>query len=555
MKLIFNLRKQPQKSIILLAQLTIVLYYLPYFVLGENSNILIHDNLDSNVTFIKILLDNNAGFSFPSKVINQVFDGVPRYTIYPLYQIPLVIFKIFGVYFGYVINKLFISFIGFWGMFLLLRKHFLPYSNLNTQYISVGVSLIFSLLPFWSYSATVLGLPFVLFTFLNLRNNNKRFYNYLVILLFAFYSSLVSSGIFFLVIMTVIFVFDVIKSRIINMPFFFGLVLLSFSYILSHFPLVYGFLYNSTETHRFEFYKESIGFKTAILKSKFLFLEGQYHAHSLHKYFALPVSLILVVFYKSFNKPIKLIFVFIILTSLFYGFEEQHLIKPILDELAKVFPLQLQRFHFLHPMFWFILLAVVLNWAESRIKYSKVYIFSLLTLQLVYEVKYHEIWINRNKPTFKEFYTEASFMNIKDVIDRPVDSYKVISVGLHPAVAQYNGFNTLDGYFSNYPLEYKHEFRRIIENELNKDEALKKYFDNWGSRCYAFSSELGRDFISNKRDSIQDLAYDFKYLKNMGGEYIISVAPINESINTEIELMEKINSDASYWDVFLYKIK
>lgn len=554
MKLIFNLMKQPQKRIILLAQFTILLYYLPYFILGENSNILIHDNLDSVITYIKILLNNEAVFSFPSKVINQVLNGVPKHVICVTYDISLIIFKIFGVYFGYVINKLFVSFIGFWGMFLLLRKHFLPILNSNTQYISVGVSLIFSLLPFWSYSASVLGLPFVLFAFLNLRNNNKKFYNYLIILLFAFYSSLIIPGFFFLMILSVIFIFDVIKSRKINIPYFFGLFLLSLSYLLSHFPLIYSFLCYSTETHRFEFYKESIGFKTAILKFKYLFLEGQYHAHSLHKYFVLPVSVVLIVFYKSFNKTVKLIFVFIILTSLYYGFEDHHLLKPLLEKLT-IFPVKLKRFHFLHPMFWFILLAVVLTWAESRIKYSKVYIFSLLTLQLVYGIMHHEIWINRNKPTFKEFYSEATFMKIKDVIDRPVDSYKVISVGLHPAVAQYNGFNTLDGYFANYPLEYKHEFRKIIENELNKDEALKKYFDNWGSRCYAFSSELGKDFISNKRDSIQDLAYDFKHLKTMGGEYIISVAPINESINTEIELMERINSDASYWNIFLYKIK
>ena len=125
-------------------------------------------------------------------------------------------------------------------------------------------------------------------------------------------------------------------------------------------------------------------------------------------------------------------------------------------------------------MFWFILFAVVLSWSASRIKYSKVYIFSLLTLQLVYVVKHHEILINRTKPTFKEFYSEASFMKIKDLIDRPVDSYKVISVGLHPAVAQYNGFNTLDGYFANYPLEYKHEFRKIIENELLSNKFIPK---------------------------------------------------------------------------------
>ena len=215
--------KQPQKRIILLAQFTILLYYLPYFILGENSNILIHDNLDSVITYIKILLNNEAVFSFPSKVINQVLNGVPKHVICFTYDISLIIFKIFGVYFGYVINKLFVSFIGFWGMFLLLRKHFLPILNSNTQYISVGVSLIFSLLPFWSYSASVLGLPFVLFAFLNLRNNNKKFYNYLIILLFAFYSSLIIPGFFFLMILSVIFIFDVIKSRKINIPYFFGL--------------------------------------------------------------------------------------------------------------------------------------------------------------------------------------------------------------------------------------------------------------------------------------------------------------------------------------------
>jgi len=555
MKLIFSLRKQPQKRIILLAQLTILLYYLPYFILGENANILIHDNLDSNVTWIKILLDNNAVFSFPSKVVNQVLNGIPRYSIYATYDISLIIFKIFGVYFGYVINKLFISFIGFWGMFLLLRKHFLPCSNSNIQYISVGVSLIFALLPFWSFSGSVQGLPFVLFAFLNLRNNNKKFYNYLIILLFAFYSSLVLSGIFFIVVLSVVFVYDTIKSRKINIPFFFGLVLLSFSYLLSHFPLIYGVLFNSAETHRLEFYNESIGYKSAILKSADLFLRGQYHAHSLHMLFVLPVSVILVVFYKSFNKTVKLIFAFIILTSLFYGFKDQHLIKPILDKVSNIIPIQLQRFHFLHPMFWSILLAVVLSWAASRIKYSKVFIFSVLILQLAYVIEHHEIWINRSTPTFKEFYSEATFMKIKDVIDRPVDSYKVISIGLHPAVAQYNGFNTLDGYFPSYSLKYKHEFRRVIGNELDRDESLKNYFDNWGSRCYAFSSELGRDFVSKKKEPINNLEYNFQYLETMGGEYIISVAPISESMNTEIELIERINSDANYWNVFLYKIK
>lgn len=44
----------------------------------------------------------------------------------------------------------------------------------------------------------------------------------------------------------------------------------------------------------------------------------------------------------------------------------------------------------------------------------------------------------------------------------------MISVGIYPAAAAYNGFHCLDGYSNNYPLEYKHAFRQIMEGELDK---------------------------------------------------------------------------------------
>lgn len=555
MKSIFSSTRKSEFYIIILSQLAIILYYLPYFILGENSNIQIHDNLDSIVTWIKILLDNNAIFSSPSKVIDQVFNGIPLYDVYATYDIPLIIFQIFDMYYGYVVNKLLVSLIGFWGMFLLLRQHFLPSSYSNTQYITVGVSLIFALLPFWSFSAHVLGLPFVLFAFLNLRKYNKRIYNYIIIILFAFYSSLVLSGIFLLIILFFILVYDIIKYKKMNWAFFGGLVCLASAYIVSHAFIIYGFLFNDVESHRFEFYQESIGFKAAVFDTLKVFLFGQYHAHSLHILYVIPVSFILVIGYKSFNKTVKLIFTFIILTSLFYGFKDFHIIKPILEKITNIIPIQLQRFHFLHPMFWYILLAVTLFWAAKRVKYSKILIYSVLISQLAFVIMHHEIWANRYQPNYKEFYSEETFTKIKNVIDKPVDSYKVISIGIHPAIAQYNGFSTLDGYFTSYPLKYKHEFRKVIENELNRDESLKKYFDNWGSRCYAFSSEIGMDFVKNKKNLIDYLKYDFQQLKAMGGEYVFSATPINESLNTDLKLVERINLTNNYWDIYLYKIQ
>ncbi|NLL29120.1 MAG: hypothetical protein GX259_10010 [Bacteroidales bacterium] len=555
MKLTHKPIRQVEIPIILLAQFVIILYYLPYFILGENASILIHDNLDSNVTWIKILLDNNAAFSSPSKIIEQVLNGIPLSSVYGTYDISLVVFQIFGMYFGYVVNKLLISFIGFWGMYLLLRKHFLPSSNSDIQYITVGVSLIFALLPFWSFSAHVLGLPFVLFAFLNLRRNNKKIFNYLIIILFAFYSSLVLSGIFFLIIMLFVFVHDIIKNQKINWAFFWGLACLSIAYFISTAPIIYSSLFQDIESHRIEIYREPIRFKPAVYNTINIFLKGQYHAHSLHTLFVIPIIIILIVGHKSFNKVVKLMFAFIVLTSLFYGFIEFHLLKPIIDQITSVIPIQLQRFHFLHPMFWYILLAVALSWLSNKIKYSRIVIYSTLVIQLAFVIMHHEAWLNRKNPSYKDFYSEDTFKSIKKLIDRPVDSYKVISIGIHPAVAQYNGFSTLDGYFTSYPLKYKHEFRKVIENELNRDEALKKYFDNWGSRCYAFSSELGSDFISNKKDSIIHLEYDFQHLKNMGGEYIFSSAPINESLNKDIKQVEFINLSNNYWNIYLYKIK
>ena len=50
-------------------------------------------------------------------------------------------------------------------------------------------------------------------------------------------------------------------------------------------------------------------------------------------------------------------------------------------------------------------------------------------------------------------------------------------------IAMYNGFNTLDGYVTDYKKSYK-VFRKIIEKELEKACLWRSYFDNWGGRCY-----------------------------------------------------------------------
>jgi Protein of unknown function (DUF6044) len=156
--------------------------------------------------------------------------------------------------------------------------------------------------------------------------------------------------------------------------------------------------------------------------------------------------------------------------------------------------------------------------------------------------------------TFKEFYSEKQFKDIKSFIGKNQSSYRVISLGLHPAIAQFNGFYTLDGYICDYPLKYKHAFREIITGELDKDKGLKDYFDNWGSRCYAFTSATKRNFLESNHKKIEQLDFNYDALKKLGGEFVISSAEINTQNNSRLKLLNIFINTDSYWKIYLYEV-
>ena len=114
---------------------------------------------------------------------------------------------------------------------------------------------------------------------------------------------------------------------------------------------------------------------------------------------------------------------------------------------------------------------------------------------------------------------------------------------------------TLDGYFPNYSLSYKLKFKKIISEEIKKDSTLEKYFNNWGSRCYAFSSEQKRDFLNNNPNKIEKLSFNYNLLKEMDCSYIFSTSEINLDKNKKLELINALGGKQNYWLINIYKIK
>ena len=503
-----------------------------------------------------MLIESDQAFAAPDEPVYQVFNGLPRSSLYSAYDFSLLWFKLFGIYYGFVINKILMSVVGFMGMFYLLKQHFLPKDS--SILIPAVVALLFSLLPFWSFTMTVSGLPLALFGFLNIRMGSRSYVNWLIILLFPFYSSLILSGVFFGIIVGCLYVYDLINTKRLNIHFLLALMLFGCAYLISHFPVFHAFLISSKfVSHRTEFQLTNTDAIGAAVESIKMFVVGHYHSHTLHTLFFIPVIYAL---YQQFlkrqvNKRFIVLFLFILLTSILYGLRYWDVLAPLVKQMMEAFPLQIQRFHFLHPLVWYLMLGISLNEVVKRVRWGRQLVLLLLVFQLLNIARKHDLITQRDQPTFRRFYASELFEEVRSFIGRPNESYAVVSVGVHPGISQYNGFYTVDGYFPSYPLSYKHKFREIIAQELDKDEELKKYFDHWGSRCYAFSSELGLHTMDPNPKQIEHLAYNFQALKNLGAKYILSSAKINTSNNTALKLLKSFDHVNSYWRIHLYEIE
>jgi hypothetical protein len=134
----------------------------------------------------------------------------------------------------------------------------------------------------------------------------------------------------------------------------------------------------------------------------------------------------------------------------------------------------------------------------------------------------------------------------------------VVSIGLHPSIAQFNGFKTVDGYFQLYPLDYKHEFRKIIEKEISRNNEVELYFDNWGSRFYIFSSEMqcprNDDLCLLPNSYSIDINLNTAILSSMNVKYILSVPKIKNWKELGLSEIGVIVDESSSFIINLYRL-
>ncbi|AKB18844.1 DUF6044 family protein [Methanosarcina sp. WWM596] len=642
--------KIPSEKLIIVALIIIAAYMSPFIILGEDTPVLVHDNLDSNLVRHITLVQSGKIFGSMDSTVPQIMNGLPRNCLGSEFSFILLLFDLFPPFTAYALNLTFMHFIAFFGMYLLLSRHIVREKEYS--FIAVGVALCFALLPFWPFGGlSIAGMPLALYAFLNIRNRDYSYKDWLIICILPFYSSLALSFFFFLTAMGFLWFIDFIRKKDANLHFLGAICLMTGIFLLVEYRLVYGMFFDSSYiSQRVEFGSSGDGLIKCIITAGGNFIYGQYHAVSLHSLWigiSIIISLLLVQFkffgkklnasnklsysvlftigliclalffgfgsetvelsmiwgmitlimgllilqitfkpvlktvFENINKKssrfkisspdsesyqfISLLFICFAI-ALIYGFWNWNSISPIKEQIMILKSFNFSRFHFLHPLLWYMLFSMSLKIIIKNLKYGKHVVVILLLLQAGYLFSFSssDVYqpggiglLKSGQMTYEEFYSPDLFNEIATYIGEPQESYRVVSIGIHPSVSQYNGFYSLDSYKPNYPLEYKHEFRRLIEKELEKDKEIQEYFDYWGSRCYVFTAEKKKDSVITKDKSspITNLEFNTEAFEEMGGKYIISAVEIKNYEDNNLEFMRTFENDKSSWKIWLYYVK
>ena len=576
-----SLAEKPPFRPLLLALLALLLYLLPPLLLGRHGYVLIHDSLDGEFSTLYLLARQHLAFSFDSAaVLPQVMNGLPRTALRTGLNLTVAVFGLLPDHplTAYWLHAGLVRTAGLLAMYWLLRGYGL--ARPGQRGAAAAVALAWAVLPIYSvYGLTVLGQPALLRAALDWRWGRGRGWAAAVCAAFPFWSVFALVGPFVLLTWGAALVLDWARrgraatSGVLRGAT--GLAVLGLGYGLVEWPLVQSLLTQQFVPHRTAFDLARLaphGVGAGLREALRYFGLGQYHA----SLFLRAVPLLAVGLAWALAAPARRVrlagrvggaLAGLAAVALFCGFAPQ-LTVLYKKQLPLLAAFNLNRFHFLTALAWFGVLVLALRElpatpAGRRLTYG------LLALQMVLALLFDAEYANNlrtlagrprpDAPSYAAYVAPGLLGQVRDFLrqrtGQPPAAYRVLSLGLPPAVAQLNDFYTLDSYQSLYPLAYKLAFRQIIAGELAKSPVLAAYFDAWGNRCYLQAAELGRSDAFGKRPprTVQHLAFDAAAFRRLGGRYVLSAVRLAHPAESGLGLLRVFDDPEAYWRLYLYE--
>lgn len=609
MKKILYFYSTQKKNCYLAAGLVLsCLFMIPYFLLGGGSIVTYHDQLDGEL-FSYLL---TAKYLFTDiRVYPEIMNGLPAAGAVPPAPLFVLLYAAFKPFTAFMISQWIIYLTAFLGMYLLLMR------LTGREFISFSIAVIFMLMPFYPvYGLCIPGQPLLFFAVLALFDKERRsavsssfprkagyyfstdsIFYYLIIFFYGISSSLVLAGFACLLLLGGSALIHTITALRLkkrgSLSLWFSLIVLLASYISVNSGLIRQVLFpgNTYISHKTEMVLSPQNFSDYFKEA---FTTGISYAQSFHLVLFILMLFCLLLFFMNavvkkeslFSGSDKLpllkalrVLLFIFLICLFYAFYHGHFITEIRNisgGILKTF--NLDRVCWLLPTAWCILAGYLLSFIAGLrehktaarscslcLKYG--IISATLGIWGITVLLHSPLRPNLSKLLkggdyyaldWDRFFAEDIFSQIDSAIGKPKDSYHVISIGIYPAAAAYNGFYCLDGYSNNYPLEYKHTFRRIMEDELEKSDYIRDFFDNWGNRCYITTAEQANYYTFEKKwnSVIYDLDLNTDVLKELDCRYVFSAAYLMNAEEKGLTLLREapFETEGSWYHIYVYVV-
>ena len=541
-------------------------------VYGENLFIAIHDHLDGTHTQFTMLKDNRIFFSPDAKV--PMLGGLDRNLMPSEFKLYSLTFMLLPAFEAMVLNwylRIFLSILGF---FLLSRLLF-P-SNRRKESLAIICGLLYGIFPsFVVEGISFASLPILLYLMILLYRAPKKRY-YLFLLLFPVLSDFVFFGFFICGYLILFFLIGWVVKRKPAFRMLFSLFVIAAGFVLTEWRLFYSVLVESEPSIRESYAGTFYTLKESLIAGGTAFLHGTDACDSEHIWVVLPTCAIWLLYesicrvkkhraIEIIKDPLNWIYLWIAGNAFFSGFEKTAVFQNLIDAvLPPLSGFGFSRTLWFNPFLWYFAFFIVLGrigksflrnlaWILATLVvlfYPHMYNPIVFNIPGVYE-RYIEITGKEPHLSYGEFYSEELFDKIKKEIG--YQGEWSVAYGMHPAVLQYNGIATLDGYFTLYPLSYKEKFREIIAPELAVDDFNRAYFDDWGGRAYLFSTEIGYQPDRTMNIDEADLLIDPEAFRNLEGTYIFSRVMIRNADALGFQEIGCYLDEESPYKIYVYK--
>lgn len=538
----------------------VVIYLVVKYHSGMDSVVRVHDHFDHlQAVYSRMSLADL--FGSPSSTLDFTLGGLPRGFVGSEFSIGTIIAVVSPLLVGLVLAEVLYRSIAYYGMRRLLRVTGLGSEKL----ILLVVPSLFAILPFYHPAfASVAGVPLLLSALIRLHRVPNR-WDYLIVGGFPVLG-MAQATIPYVVLLAGYVVIGRIVKRVPRSVGYSAALYLAVL-LMTEWRLVLS-LFTGPASNRLDFAVGSpVALSTEVFSMGRSLLEViEKHSDHASTVFTPVVFLVAiaalgsVIFLKRPNgSAVRTLvqamigIVAVMLAGAVWPVVDERVVRPILGDYPAV---QLDRFVWLVPGIAYLAAAAAAYSLVTRMPRRA----ATAAVSIVFLVQGLALWqvADFSHPplaqlTINEFYAPDTFSRVRGIVEADGGG-TVVSVGLDPAVALYNGLDTADGAWSSYPLTYKERWGRLIRPALDADVVIRDYFEGYGNRVYVFQPVFGTVFCCEIPVIEEyELLVDDRQLGALGVDYVLSNGRVTNFSELGLEFVATVAESNSDYRISIYR--